>query len=571
MEKKGYEKKLAAQMKSKGIREQLISAFRIIFIFMAISAALSILALVFVNIRYKNAMENYGFAQGDVGKMGIEFQDSRSIVRDIIFLTDETEIENEVKKLEESDQKLQKHFETVKVNCISQEEKDLLDEIVQVWNTYEKERKEVISLGRANKNDEALQLFRGQCAGYASQVVTLIDKLLQANIDMGNSTSRLAQVTAIVLIIAVIVLTIFSVLFGLSLSSKLSNRIGNSLGDMAKAAEEIANGKLDFNIQVDSEDEIGMLARSFQTMSKNLQAYILEISQVTKEMSESNLNTEIDMEFLGEFTSIKKSINDIIDVFNDVVYKIRSAATEVSSGSNQVAEGAQSLAEGTTDAASVIQELTATVNDVSERVSTNTKNVQTVNELARKTQTAVEIGNKQMKEMISAMSEIQTNTNAIQDIVKSIESISTQTNMLSLNASIEAARAGEAGKGFAVVAGEIGSLADQSGQATKDTIELIQKCIMASENGVKRVNETAESLKEIIESTAQSKQFMDEIANASIEQSEALKEVVRGIDHVSDIMQSNAAVSEESAATSEELTSQANLLQESISHFELKQ
>lgn len=570
MTKKGYEKTISDSMRTKGIREQLISAFRVIFIFMAISAGISILALVFVNMRYKDAMDNYGFAQGDVGKMGINFQDSRSIVRDIIFLTDETEIENEIKKLEESDEQLKKDFELVQANCISQQEKDLIKEIMEVWNQYDKEREEVISLGKANKNQEALELFRGQCAQYAGQVVSLIDDLLQANIDMGNSTSRLAQVTAIVLIITVIVLTLFSISFGLRLSGKLSKRIGDSLGDMAKAAERIANGNLDFNIEVDSEDEIGMLAKAFQSMSKNLQAYILEIASVTKEMSESKLNTEIDMDFLGEFSSIKKSINDIIDVFNDVVYKIRSATTEVSSGSNQVAEGAQSLAEGTTDAASVIQELTATVNDVSDRVSANTKNVQTVNELSKKTQTAVELGNKQMQEMISAMNEIQGNTNAIQDIVKSIESISSQTNLLSLNASIEAARAGEAGKGFAVVAGEIGSLADQSGQATKDTIELIEKCIMASENGVRRVNETAESLKDIIESTTQAKQFMDEIAHASIEQSEALKEVVRGIDHVSDIMQSNAAISEESAATSEELTSQANLLQDSIAHFQLK-
>ncbi len=366
-----------------------------------------------------------------------------------------------------------------------------------------------------------------------------------------------------------IVITIISGTISLITSTSIIKPVGK----LNELANKIANGELDVEILHNSKDEVGQLSESFGKTVLRLKEYIKyidEVSDILNQIADGNLVIELKYEYLGDFAKIKKSLMNISSSLNDTLSKINNTAQQVDSGSTQVAIGAQALAEGATEQAGVIEELVASVNEVSEKVTKNAEHSNKAAQISETTTEVVKLGSKQMQSMIDAMNEIKSNTNEIQTIVRAIESISTQTNLLSLNAAIEAARAGDAGRGFSVVAGEIGKLADESSQATKTTISLIEKCILATENGAQIVDKTSESLNQIVESTLESKNIIRDITNASNEQSVALSEISKGIEQVSMVMQSNSSISQQSAATSEELSNQSEILKELTSRFKLR-
>lgn len=381
-----------------------------------------------------------------------------------------------------------------------------------------------------------------------------------------TSTGDKAATIIIVLYIITVIASIIVAFLTIKSISRPINRLKN-------ISNKIAEGQLEVSINIDSKDEIGELANSFNKTVNRLKDYVKyidEIAVVLNQIADGNLMFELQYNYVGEFDKVKVALLNISKSLNDTLHKINISAEQVSNGSKQVAEGAQSLAEGSTEEASIIDKLVTSINIVSEKVDNNAKHAQKAEEVSENTNTSVISGNKQMQQVVTAMENIQNNTNQIQNIVKTIEDIAIQTNLLSLNASIEAARAGEAGAGFAVVANEIGKLADESGKATKNTIELIKKCISATENGTITVNKAVESLNQIIEGTKQSSEAVKSIMISSSEQSESLKQVVKDIEQVSTVMQSSSAISQESAATSEELASQAETLKSLINKFKLE-
>ena len=250
--------------------------------------------------------------------------------------------------------------------------------------------------------------------------------------------------------------------------------------------------------------------------------------------------------------------------------QINKAADLVADNSEYTSQGAKDLAQSTTDQASVLEELTASITEISDKVTLTADNSKRANEKFIETEKNVETCNYQMESMIDAMTEIKAGSAQIGNIIKNIESIASQTNLLSLNAAIEAARAGEAGKGFAVVAEEIRNLATESAKAAKNTADLILKSIETVENGTNIVNTTAQSLTQVVEGTKEITGIVGGIASAASEQAESIKQINLGFEQMSTALQTNSATSQESAATSVELASQAQNLKELINRFSLK-
>lgn len=305
--------------------------------------------------------------------------------------------------------------------------------------------------------------------------------------------------------------------------------------------------------------------------TKSVTSPIAELKGLANKIALGQLNIDINSEHKDEFGELTISLANIVNSFNDALTKINMSAEQVSNGSRQVAEGAQSLAEGATEQASVIQELVASVSEISDRVDKNAKHAQSAAELSENANSLVSSGNRQMEQVVDAMEIIHKSTNQIKSIIKTIEDIASQTKLLSLNATIEAARAGEIGAGFGVVASEIGKLAYESAKATKNTTELIQKCIEAAENGSVTVGKAVQSLNKITEGANEAVSSIKSIQESSDEQSESLKQVVKGVEQVATVMQSSSAISQQSAATSEELAGQAEVLKSLVGRFKLKE
>ncbi len=369
-------------------------------------------------------------------------------------------------------------------------------------------------------------------------------------------------------IIGLSVLSVISLIIGLFITIKIANSIANPISKMSKRLEKLSEGDITSDIEeIKSKDEVGTLYKSLSATVLSLRNYITEISSVLGKISNGDLHTKVEHEYIGDFSSIKDSMEKIITSLNYTMTEIKNSSDQIANGSEQVASGSQALAQGATEQASSIQELSATISTISDHVKNNAQNAVHAKNATESSKNAVLQGNEQMQDMIKAMAEISSTSNQISKIIKTIDDIAFQTNILALNAAVEAARAGSAGKGFAVVAEEVRNLASKSAQAAKNTTDLIESSIAAVESGKHIADQTATSLKSIVESSQESAQLINQIALASNEQANSISQITQGVEQIASVVQTNSATAEESAAASEELSSQAQILNQLMSQF----
>ncbi len=347
-----------------------------------------------------------------------------------------------------------------------------------------------------------------------------------------------------------------------------------AIEDLIQQSDMLAEAALNGDLTVrGSEGHFeGGYQKIISGFNKTLEAIALPIeesSQVLQELAAGNLTVTMANDYKGEYNRMKTSLNQTIRAFNELLSEISSSASQVSAGSKQVSDASQMLAQGATEQASTIEELTSSITEVSRQTKENAKNALNANELSQEVQTQAAQGNDQMIQMLAAMGEINESSANISKIIKVIDDIAFQTNILALNAAVEAARAGQYGKGFAVVAEEVRNLAAKSAEAAKDTTALIEGSVHKVDVGTKIANETAQKLSVIAQNVQKCAVLVGEIADASNEQATAIAQVDQGLEQVSMVVQTNSATAEESAASSEELSGQANILMQMVSKFTL--
>ena len=345
------------------------------------------------------------------------------------------------------------------------------------------------------------------------------------------------------------------------------------IGPIREAGEvldEMSKGNLKVAVRGNYRGDLAAIKISLNTTISAMSCYIGEISAVLSQIASGNLDVSMKTDFKGDFATIKTSIGDIIVALNEMIQDIRIVSEEVAAGSQQVSIGSQRLSQGAMEQAGAINQFDTAITRVAEQTQKNALIADQANEITDTVKDNAEGGDQQMTELLGAMEEIKQSSANIKKIIRAIDDIAFQTNILSLNAAVEAARAGQYGKGFAVVADEVRNLAAKSANAASETAKLIENSIQKSELGMEIATQTASTLKKIVGSVEQAADMMNVISKESNRQADKVSQASHSLNQISMVVQSNSSTAQESSASSEQLLTQSELLKKKVSRFHLK-
>jgi methyl-accepting chemotaxis protein len=523
-----------------------------------------------INATYSYTLTNYGFSENDIGLFNSEFNSCRATMRDMILETNAQKIQAGSDQFDKLTVKANTHFTNMKKTMLPKVELGYYNDIQSNLAKYKTVCDQVIALAKQNKKAEAYTLLSEQAEPISDKIRTSTDALISEKTTTGHqlvadlsSKGEFANNLLISVFLSVIVLSLVAAI-------KISRGISKPATEMLKAANRMAEGDLSAQVKMDSKDEIGQLGKAFAKSTQTIKAYITDIKLNLAKMAQGDLSIALKEDFKGDFEELKYSIDGIVASFNDALMQINQVSQQVSNGSEQVSNGAQALAQGATEQASSIEELSASINEISSHIKNNAEHAVNASTYVNQVSSEIEISNKHMNDMVTAISQINDSSSEIGKIIKTIEDIAFQTNILALNAAVEAARAGAAGKGFAVVADEVRNLASKSAEAAKNTTSLIENSMRQVESGTKIADETAKSLLKVVESAKAVSETVEKISEASNQQSDAIGQIIVGVEQISSVVQTNSATAEESAAESKGLYEQAQVMKELVERFKLR-
>ena len=476
-------------------------------------------------------------------------------------------------KMQENIELVINAYNILEENLISEENKETLKNIKEMIDKEEIYRAELTRLFEEGKFKEANTYDEKTYTPLVDEIREQADILDESIFAVGEQYTEEAEIAALSLICVGIVLLIVITAIAVGLSVKVIKVLTVPIAQVEAAVMQLRVGDLSQGhaITYESEDELGVLAKTMRESIDILDSYVKDICYNFEKVASGDLSQDFDkiIDYLGDFSGIKVSFVKILKEFNDTLRKIKETSIQVDNGSDEVAGASNDLASGTGEQASAVEELTATIETVNSMAEQTAKEAETAYNAMLEAVKEAQEERVQMQELQNEMLRIKEISREIEAIVTSIEEIASQTSLLSLNASIEAARAGDAGRGFAVVAGQIGKLATDSARAVVNTKELINKTVEEIDKGNTVTKETADAFERIIKGLENFSEAAKSNSEVSKTQSVALQQVAEGVDQISLVTQQNAAASEECSAISEELAARATELDELVNRFKL--
>lgn len=561
------ESMMKKKLENMHLKERIDYGYRKVITMMLISGLLSV---VIIGILFANMMhyvENVNVADRAVKICRINVNAAARNIREMALNEDTSSYDNyeqTVKRLlSEVDSELQI---LKKTEVLSDENYEEYSTALSDWGKIGYSIIEEIK----NGNDEnATDAILNNCTPALNKVVEIAIKLDELTDEASSETVR----NMVVCTVAGFVVIIVCLVFAFTLTRKTSKRVLETILEPLHAIEDVAmeltEGNLHSTLEYHSDDEIGKLAHSMRKSIRILGTYVDDIDRSMKLFSEGNFDVHPEVEWRGDFVGILNSFMAFQASMAGTIKGIQNVSNEVSGAAEQVASSSNDLADGATNQAAVVEELTATVTGVSEQVEKNSQSAKEISVKVDELGNAISESNGKMHEMVDSMHEISEASKEIDKIITTINEIASQTNLLALNASIEAARAGEAGKGFAVVANQVNVLADQSAQAAKESATLIETSVKAVEKGMVIAGQTAAQLEEVAENSKVITTEVTNIAETLETQTTEIKQINEGIEQINDVVQTNSATSEECAAASQEMSSEAESLREMIRKFKV--
>ncbi len=555
------------------IRERLKKSFTLISVIMAVVAAIGVVMLIVISNLYGDALTNYGFAQGDVGRAMASFADIRSALRGTIGYEEQTAIDEMVAQHDKCKAEFLVEFAGLESTMVTDANKAIYSEIKTELETYWVLEQEILDLGATIDQEKCIQaqdMAMDQLAPMYNEIYDDLTEIMEIKVSKGSSLSNKLFILGITLVVILAVAIVGSIFLALHLGTSIAESIAVPIEHLKDRLATFAKGDLSSPFpEVSAQDEIAEMTAVAREMATTLNFVIADEERLLGEMANSNydVRSEDGTRYTGDFEQILHSMRELKRQMAATIQSIDEASTQVSAGSTNLAEASQSLAEGATEQAGAVEEMQATIMTITDNIEMAAEKAEESYQLAQKYADEADRSRAEMEMMVAAMDRINEASQKIGNIISEIEDIASQTNLLSLNASIEAARAGEAGRGFSVVADQIRQLAEQSSTAAVETRELIEGAIREVSEGNEAAERASEAIRTVVEGIGKIASSSRAVSSTAADQAVAMKQAEQGVNQISEVVQSNSATAEQSSATSQQLSAQAICLDELIGKF----
>ncbi|APF21201.1 methyl-accepting chemotaxis protein [Clostridium butyricum] len=430
-------------------------------------------------------------------------------------------------------------------------------------------REEMLSQLKARDQKGALEIYINKYQPLLNQETDILQQIEVEVSDLADSNYLNSDRNTKIICGVIILVLIITIIMSVYISKIITVSVVNPVQQILNASEQISKGNLDVDIEYNSKDELGLLAESMKETIAVLKLYIYNISEVLDRVSKGDMTAKVEMEYIGDFDKIKNSINNITSSLATMISKINLSATEMTNTSSQISAVANNLAAGTTEQSIAIEDLMENINKISGQINMVAVNAGNTKELSEESQIMVNRGMDHINKTLDAMNNISKASDGISKFISNINEIAKQTKLLALNASIEASRAGEAGRGFSVVASEVEKLALSSSEATKEIENLVRITLKTVEEGKSIVDNTQTSFMDIVNITNKAGDLVTHISTSANESARVVSEFVKGVEQIAEAVQTSSATAEESAASSTELSHNAEVLRELIEGFSI--